>query len=54
MLDDEYSAEAQQDVAEHFQVSDRTIRTLLVNHRRLSATNSTRILASRVTQHAAP
>lgn len=35
MLKGDYSAEAQQDVAEHFQVSERTILTLLVNHRRL-------------------
>ncbi len=35
MLAGDYSAEAQTDVAEHFQVSDRTILTLLVNHRRL-------------------
>ncbi len=35
MLDGDYSAEAQQDAAEHFQVSERTIMTLLVNHRRL-------------------
>jgi hypothetical protein len=35
MLKGDYSPEAQQDAAEHFQVSDRTILTLLVNHRRL-------------------
>jgi hypothetical protein len=35
MLNGDYSAEAQQDAAEHFQVSERTILTLLVNHRRL-------------------
>ncbi len=35
MLNGDLSAEAQQDVAAHFQVSDRTILTLLVNHRRL-------------------
>jgi len=35
MLAGDYSGEAQQDVAEHFQVSERTILTLLVNHRRL-------------------
>jgi len=35
MLGGDYSGEAQQDVAEHFQVSERTILTLLVNHRRL-------------------
>ena len=35
MLDGDYSAEAQADAAEHFQVSERTILTLLVNHRRL-------------------
>ncbi len=34
-LDGDYSAEAQADAAEHFQVSDLTIRTLLVNHHRL-------------------
>jgi len=33
MLKGDYSAEAQQDAAEHFQVSERTILTLLVNHR---------------------
>jgi len=35
MLDGDYSAEAQADVAEHFQVSGLTIRTLLVNHQRI-------------------
>lgn len=35
MLDGDYSGEAQADVAEHFQVSDLTVRTLLVNHHRL-------------------
>jgi hypothetical protein len=35
MLRGDYSAEAQQDVAEYFHVSERTILTLLVNHRRL-------------------
>lgn len=35
MLAGDYSAEAQQDVAGHFGVSDLTIRTLLVNHRRM-------------------
>ena len=35
MLAGDYSGEAQQDVADHFQVSERTILTLLVNHRRL-------------------
>jgi hypothetical protein len=35
VLGGDYSAEAQQDAAEHFQVSERTILTLLVNHRRL-------------------
>jgi hypothetical protein len=35
MLDGDYSGEAQQDAAEHFQVSELTIRTLLVNNRRL-------------------
>lgn len=35
MLNGDYSAEAQQDAAEHFQVSERTILTLLVNHRRV-------------------
>jgi hypothetical protein len=35
MLTGDYSGEAQQDVAEHFQVSELTIRTLLVNHHRL-------------------
>ena len=36
MLAGDYSPEAQQDAAEHFQVSDRTILTLLVNHGRLA------------------
>uniref|UniRef100_UPI0025901407 hypothetical protein n=1 Tax=Acidiphilium sp. TaxID=527 RepID=UPI0025901407 len=35
MLARDYSAEAQADVAEHFRVSERTILTLLVNHRRV-------------------
>jgi hypothetical protein len=35
MLAGDYSAEAQQDAAERFQVSERTILTLLVNHRRV-------------------
>lgn len=35
MLDGDCSAENQQEVADHFQVSDRTILTLLVNQRRL-------------------
>ena len=35
MLDGDYSAEAQADVAEHFQVSDAPSCTLLVNHHRL-------------------
>ncbi len=35
MLDGDYSPEAQQDVAAHFAVSERTILTLLVNHYRL-------------------
>lgn len=35
MLDGDYSAEAQESASEHFQVSERTILTLLVNHRRL-------------------
>jgi hypothetical protein len=35
MLDGDYSMESQQDVAHHFQVSDLTIRTLLVNHSRI-------------------
>lgn len=34
-LDGDYSEESRQDVAEHFRVSELTIRTLLVNHRRL-------------------
>ncbi len=34
-LDGDYSMESQQDAAEYFQVSELTIRTLLVNHRRL-------------------
>jgi hypothetical protein len=35
LLSGDYSMENQQDVAEHFQVSELTIRTLLVNHRGL-------------------
>jgi hypothetical protein len=35
MLAGDYSAEAQADVAEHFQVSERTILTLLVAHHRV-------------------
>ena len=35
MLGGDYSIENQQDVAEYFQVSEITIRTLLVNHNRL-------------------
>ncbi len=35
MLEGDYSMENRQDVAEYFQVSEWTIRTLLVNHRRL-------------------
>lgn len=35
MLGGDYSMESQRDVAEHFQVSEMTIRTLLVNHNRL-------------------
>ncbi len=35
MLAGDYSPEAQQDAAAHFQVSEITIRTLLVNHHRL-------------------
>lgn len=33
MLDGDFSAESQQEVAEHFKVSELTIRTQLVNHR---------------------
>jgi hypothetical protein len=35
MLQGDYSMENQQEVAEHFEVSPMTIRTLLVNHRRI-------------------
>jgi hypothetical protein len=35
MLGGDYSMESQQDVAEHFDVSEMTIRTLLINHNRL-------------------
>lgn len=35
MLAGDYSMESQQDVAHHFQVSDMTIRTLMVNHARI-------------------
>ncbi len=36
MLDGDYSMESQQDVAHHFGVSELTVRTLLVNHNRIS------------------
>ncbi len=39
MLAGDYSPENQQDAAQHFQVSDLTIRTLLVNHGRLEREN---------------
>jgi len=35
MLKGDYSMESQQEVAEHFDVSPLTIRTLLVNHGRI-------------------
>lgn len=35
MLGGDYSMESQQDVAHHFEVSDLTVRTLLVNHNRI-------------------
>jgi hypothetical protein len=35
MLEGDYSLENQQEVADHFKVSELTIRTLLVNHHRL-------------------
>lgn len=35
MMDGDYSGEKQLDAAHHFQVSELTIRTLLVNHRRI-------------------
>jgi len=35
MLAGDYSMENQQEIAEHFDVSPMTIRTLLVNHRRI-------------------
>lgn len=35
LLKGDYSEENREDVAEHFQVSERTIHTLLVNHRRI-------------------
>jgi hypothetical protein len=35
MLQGDYSMENQQEVAEHFEVSPMTIRTLLINHRRI-------------------
>lgn len=35
MLGDDYSVENQREIAEHFQVSDLTIRTLLVNNGRI-------------------
>lgn len=37
-LDGDYSMESQQDVAHHFGVSELTVRTLLVNHNRISRT----------------
>jgi len=39
MLKGDYSIESQQDVAEHFDVSPMTIRTLLVNHKRIERDN---------------
>jgi hypothetical protein len=36
MLAGDYSQERQQDVAEYFDVSELTIRTSLVNHRRIA------------------
>lgn len=36
MLGGDYSMESQQDVAHHFDVSELTVRTLLVNHNRIS------------------
>lgn len=36
MLGSDYSMESQQDVAHHFDVSELTVRTLLVNHNRIS------------------
>ncbi|MHB1512779.1 ImmA/IrrE family metallo-endopeptidase [Acidiferrobacter sp.] len=36
MLDGDYSMESQQEVAHHFVVSEMTVRTLLVNHKRIS------------------
>jgi Zn-dependent peptidase ImmA (M78 family) len=36
MLNSDYSMESQQDVANHFGVSELTVRTLLVNHNRIS------------------
>jgi len=33
MLKGDFSAESIEDVADHFNVSERTIRTLLVNHK---------------------
>ncbi len=39
MLGGDYSEENQQDVAEHFEVSDLTVRTLLANHGRIDREN---------------
>ena len=36
MLDGDHSTENQQEVADYFDVSELTIRTLLVNHRRIA------------------
>jgi hypothetical protein len=35
MLSGDYSSEAQEEAAEHFEVSELTVRTLLVNHKRI-------------------
>jgi hypothetical protein len=46
ILAGDYSLEAQQDAAEHFQVSELTIRTLLVNHHRSEREEPNEDLAS--------
>jgi hypothetical protein len=43
MLEGDYSMESQQDVAHHFQVSELTIRTLLVNHGRVDRSELDRV-----------
>ena len=36
MLDGDYSEDKQIEIADHYHVSQRTIQTLLINHKRIS------------------